>query len=46
MEVFAGRMYKVGIIRYVDVPKEVSRGDRGERGHMSRCAGRWTEWGW
>jgi hypothetical protein len=35
MEVFAGRMYKVGIIRYVDVPKEVSRAIEAAGAHVA-----------
>src|SRR5208283_1958355 len=35
MKVFAGRIYKEGIIRYVDVPKEVSRGMEASGAHVA-----------
>jgi hypothetical protein len=35
MEVFAGRIYKVGIIRYVDVPKEISKEIEATAAHVA-----------
>jgi Bacteriocin-protection, YdeI or OmpD-Associated/Domain of unknown function (DUF1905) len=35
MEVFAGRIYKVGIIRYVDVPREASRAMGARGAHVA-----------
>lgn len=34
-QVFSGKIYKVGIIRYVDVPAKVSRGMGGEGPHVA-----------
>ena len=35
MEVFAGRIYKVGIIWYVDVPKEISQRIGAKEAHVA-----------